>query len=48
MALDNQIKLLFPKTYPFIENFMNILLKIEEGQILKLSYFPIPNLKKLL
>lgn len=34
MHLDNQIKLLFPKTSSFMEKLMNILLKIEENKLL--------------
>lgn len=39
MALDNQIKLLFPKTFPFIEKIMNVLLQVEENKMMKCNLF---------
>lgn len=46
MALDNQIKALFPKTHLFLQDIMNILYKIEENRTLK--YFLKLNLLKSL
>lgn len=42
MALDNQIKLLFPKTFHLIEKIMNVLLQVEENKMIKFYLFKMP------
>lgn len=39
MALDNQIKLIFPQKHKIIQDFMNILIKVEENKALKSILF---------
>lgn len=43
MALDNQMKLIFPRKYKIIQNFMNILIKVEENKASQLFFFSFIN-----